>query len=161
MKRFVLLALLFALPLSSHAEKIEDFTLKSNQGKNIRIADLRGKVVMLNFWASWCGPCRTEMPQLERIYQRYSAAGFELLGVNNDTSEELATGWLKGRDLSFPIVYDLDAEVRNRFKKYQGIPLSIFVDCDGNIAEVHRSYKPGDEKKYIKIIKGLMRSCSA
>jgi thiol-disulfide isomerase/thioredoxin len=161
MKALALLILILALPTAVNAEKISDFTLKSNQGKNIRISDLRGKVVMMNFWASWCGPCITEMPQLERIYQRYSAAGFELLGVNNDDSEQKATDWLEGRGISFPIVYDLDDEVRNRFKKYQGIPLSIFVDCDGNIAEVHRSYKPGDEKKYLKIIKGLIRSCSA
>jgi len=161
MKRLLTLSFLLAFSAFTQAEKIEDFTLKSNQDKNIRMSDLRGKVVMMNFWASWCGPCVVEMPHLERIYQRYSAAGFELLGVNNDISEELASEWLDGKGISFPIVYDSDSKVRDRFKKHQGIPLSIFVDCDGNIAEVHRSYKPGDEKKYIKIVKGLIRSCSA
>lgn len=158
---FMGLALLTAAMAGHAGEKIADFTLKSNQGKNIRISDLRGQVVMLNFWASWCGPCRQEMPLLDSIYQRYSPAGFVLLGVNNDISEEKASAFLQERPVSFPIVYDLDSKVRDRFKKHQGIPLSIFVDCDGNIDTVHRGYKPGDEKEYIKQIKKLMRSCSA
>lgn len=162
MKQFFLYAfLLSASTYSFAAEKIQDFTLKSNQDSNIRISDLRGQVVMLNFWASWCGPCRQEMPLLDKMYQRYSAAGFTLLGVNNDLTEEKANEFLTSRPVSFPIIYDTDSKVRDMFKKYQGIPLSIFVDCDGNIANVHRGYKAGDEKEYIKIVKGLMRSCSA
>lgn len=144
MNKYFTLVLLTLLASFSHAEKMRDFTLKSNQGKNIRLADLRGQVVMLNFWASWCGPCRQEMPFLDKIYQRYSPAGFTLLGVNNDITEEKAGEFLKERPVSFPIVYDPDSKVRNIFKKYQGIPLSIFIDCDGNIDSVHRGYKPGD-----------------
>lgn len=162
MKRIFTLALFLCFSTSVFsAEKIQDFTLKSNQGSNIRISDLRGQVVMLNFWASWCGPCRQEMPLLDKMYQRYSAAGFTLLGVNNDLTEEKANAFLSDRPVSFPIVYDFDSKVRDMFKKYQGIPLSIFIDCDGNIDSVHRGYKAGDEKEYIKIVKGLMRSCSA
>ncbi len=162
MKRIILLALLLSTAtLSVAAEKIQDFTLKSNQGTNIRISDLRGQVVMLNFWASWCGPCRQEMPLLDKMFQRYSPAGFTLLGVNNDLNEEKANEFLSSRPVSFPVVYDFDSKVRDMFKKYQGIPLSIFIDCDGNIDTVHRGYKAGDEKEYIKIVKGLMRSCSA
>jgi len=162
MKNLFTIALLFGLSTSAiAAEKIQDFTLKSNQGKNIRISDLRGQVVMLNFWASWCGPCRQEMPLLDKMYQRYSSAGFTLLGVNNDISEAKADEFLKDRPVSFPVVYDIDSKVRDMFKKYQGIPLSIFIDCDGNIDTVHRGYKAGDEKEYIKTVKGLMRSCSA
>ena len=162
MKRiFAIAVLLGTASLGFAGEKIQDFTLKSNQGSNIRISDLRGQVVMLNFWASWCGPCRQEMPLLDKMYQRYSPAGFTLLGVNNDISEAKADEFLSDRPVSFPVVYDIDSEVRDMFKKYQGIPLSIFIDCDGNIDTVHRGYKSGDEKEYIKIVKGLMRSCSA
>lgn len=151
---------LFSIP-SFAGDKMKDFTLKSNKGKNIRLSELRGQVVMLNFWASWCGPCRQEMPLLDKIYQRYKPAGFTLLGVNNDVTEADAAEYLKERPVSFPIVYDLDSKVRDIFKKHQGIPLSIFIDCDGNIDSVHRGYKSGDEKSYIKQIKGLMRKCSA
>lgn len=162
MKKWILT--LAFLGLSSNAfaaEKILDFTLKSNTGENIRVSDLRGQVVMLNFWASWCGPCVQEFPHLEKISQRFSPAGFTLLGVNIDTTEAQAASFLKGRDVSFPIVFDPTLKVRNAYKKYEGMPLSIFVDCDGNITEIHRSYYAGDEKKYMKIIKGLIRKCSA
>ena len=140
-------------------EPAGDFTLKSNQDKNIRLSDLRGQVVMLNFWASWCGPCRQEMPLLNSIHERYSPAGFTLLGINNDVSEEKANEFLRERPVDFPILYDLKGEVRKIYKKYEGIPLSIFIDCDGNIAEVHRGYKSGDEKSYIKNIKSLLKQC--
>jgi len=161
MKKLLLIAVLaiFAVPTFA-GDKVNDFTLKSNQGKNIRLADLRGQVVMLNFWASWCGPCRQEMPLLDKIYQRYSPAGFTLLGVNNDVSIANADQFLKGREVSFPIIYDLDGKVRDSFKQYKGIPLSIFIDCNGEIANVHSGYEPGDENEYIKTIKGLLRKCS-
>ncbi len=164
MKKMFLIFTLLGFSFAANAgEKMQDFTLKSNQGKNIRLSELRGQVVMLNFWASWCGPCVQEMPVLEKIYQRYSATGFVILGVNNDLTEEKAGEFLKERPVSFPIVYDPDLEVRNRFKEYSGMPVSIFVDCDGNINEIHRGYKKarGDDKKYIAKVKELIRACSA
>lgn len=163
MKTILLItALLFGASLQASAgEKIVDFTLKSNTGENIRVSELRGQVVMLNFWASWCAPCVQEFPYLEQLYQRFSPAGFTLLGVNIDNTEEQAASFLKDREASFPIVYDSELKVRNVYKKFDGMPLSIFVDCDGNIAEIHRGYKTGDEKKYKKTIKGLLRKCSA
>lgn len=156
-----LAALVYTLALSTSvlAEPARDFTLKSNQGKNIRLSDLKGQVVMLNFWASWCGPCRQEMPLLDKMYQRYSPAGFTLLGINNDNTEEKANAILKEIAVSFPILYDLDAEVRNMYREHEGIPLSIFIDCDGHIDTVHRGYKSGDEKDYLSHIKGLLKKC--
>ncbi len=129
MKTLFTVIALAMFSLSAHAEKIQDFTLKSNQGSNIRISDLRGQVVMLNFWASWCGPCRQEMPLLDKIYQRYSAAGFTLLGVNNDLTEEKAGEFLAERPVSFPIVYDPDSAVRDMFKntKASHCPSSLIV----------------------------------
>lgn len=162
MKKLLLAFFVFAFTANSAvAEKVTDFTLKSTSGENIRVSDLRGQVVMLNFWASWCGPCVQEFPYLEQIYQRFSPAGFTLLGINIDNTEEQAMSFLKDRDVTFPIVFDPTLKVRNTYKKYEGMPLSIFIDCDGNITEIHRSYYAGDEKKYMKIIKGLIRKCSA
>jgi len=156
----IITSLFFSVSIKAD-EKIIDFTLKSHSGENLRITDYRGQVVMLNFWASWCTPCVQEFPYLEKIHQRYSPAGFTLLGVNIDNTQEKADSFLKKQNFSFPIVYDHDLSLRNKYKKFQGMPLSIFIDCDGNINKIHRSYNTGDEKKYIKIIKSLLKKCSA
>lgn len=165
MQRFLLslltITLAFAINIGSlHAkEPAGDFTLKSSEGKNIRLSDVRGQVVMLNFWASWCGPCRQEMPLLDAIHQRYEPAGFTLLSINNDVSKDKADAFLKERPVTFPILYDPEGEARNIYKKYDGIPLSVFIDCDGNIDSVHRGFKSGDDKAYIKKIKSLLKQC--
>ncbi len=138
--------------------KARDFTLKSNQGENIRLSDLRGQVVMLNFWASWCGPCRQEMPILDKMYQRYASVGFNLLGINVESDPKKADKFLKERPVTFPILYDTTKKVSEQYK-VAAMPTTVLIDCDGNIAHVHKAYKAGDEKKYIKLVKGLIRSC--
>lgn len=158
---FVGLCTLALTPLAmagSGKTAASDFTLKSNQGKNIRLSELRGQVVMLNFWASWCGPCRQEMPLLDKIYQRYTSAGFTLLGVNVEADPKEADQLLKKTPVSFPILYDTSSTVSESYH-VDAMPSSVLIDCDGNVAYLHRGYKPGDEKTYIKHIKGLLRSC--
>lgn len=152
---------LFANAKSKHVELSEpskDFILKSNKGKNIRLSDLRGQVVLINFWASWCAPCRQEMPLLDKIYQRYNSAGFELLGVNTDEDQAEADRVLGKTPVSFPILYDGDNKVSKLYKN-DAMPMSVLVDCDGNMTYLHRGYVPGDEKIYKKRIKQLLASC--
>ncbi len=166
MKIIFLFALLSILSPSVFAKKkhvelsapSKDFTLKSNKGKNIRLADLRGQVVMLNFWASWCGPCRQEMPLLDKLSQRYGRAGFTLLGINTEESKEDADDMLKEIPVSFPILYDSTKKVSDMYK-VDAMPTTILVDCDGNMNYLHRGYVPGDEKIYKKRIKKLLASC--
>ncbi len=136
----------------------KDFTLKSNQGKNIRLKDLRGQVVMLNFWASWCGPCRQEMPLLDKLYQRYNPAGFVLLGVNVEADPKEADHLLKEIPVSFPILYDTTSKVSEQYK-VSAMPSSVIIDCDGNMNYLHKGYKPGDEKTYQSKVKELLRQC--
>ncbi len=80
-----------------------NFTLTDREGNTVSLEELRGQVVMINFWASWCGPCREEMPLLEQIHQRYQPLGFTLLGVNVEENSSDAVSWLKDRPVSFPI----------------------------------------------------------
>lgn len=154
----VILSVLLAATV--HASELEgpapDFTLKSNQGKNIRLQELRGHVVMLNFWASWCGPCRQEMPLLDELYQRYKPAGFVLLGVNADADIEEANKLLEEIPVSFPVVYDTSGKVSEAFK-VDAMPTTIFIDRDGQMRFLHRGYKAGDEAEYKKLIKQLIR----
>lgn len=135
-----------------------DFTLKSNTGKNIRLAELRGQVVMINFWASWCGPCRQEMPLLDALYKRYSPAGFTLLGVNVEPNPEDANKLLNEIPVTFPILYDTTSKVSKTYG-VDAMPSTVLVDCDGNARYLHKGYKPGDEKHYKKLIKKLLKAC--
>ena len=81
-----------------------DFVLDSSTGKPIKLSGLKGQVVMINFWATWCGPCRQEMPLLDSIYKQYKDKGFTLLGVNVEPDPKLANDWLKTRPVSFPVL---------------------------------------------------------
>ncbi len=135
-----------------------DFTLPSNLGKNIRLNDLRGQVVMLNFWASWCGPCRQEMPLLDALYARYNPAGFTLLGINVEPDPKSAEKLLKDIPVSFPILYDTTSKVSKAYG-VDAMPTTVLVDCDGQARYIHRGYKSGDEKQYKKLVKQLLKEC--
>jgi thiol-disulfide isomerase/thioredoxin len=157
------LFLSFALLLSglSHATEplsgpAPDFTLKSRDGKNVRLSDLRGQVVMLNFWASWCGPCRQEMPLLDELSKRYGRAGFTLLGVNVEQDTAAGEKYLQDTPVSFPILWDPTSKVSQLYN-IDAMPSTVMIDRDGNMRYLHRGYKPGYEKDYKKQIKELIR----
>lgn len=133
-----------------------DFTLKSRSGENLRLKEFQGQVVMLNFWASWCGPCRQEMPLLDELYKRYSRAGFTILGVNVDSSPAEANRYLKKIDVSFPVLYDTKSQVSKLFD-VSAMPSTVMIDRSGNMRYLHKSYVPGDEAKYRQYIRELIR----
>jgi peroxiredoxin len=132
-----------------------DFTLKSASGENIRLSELRGQVVMINFWASWCGPCRQEMPLLDELHARYSPMGFTMLGVNVEEDASKARALLDDLPVDFPILFDSNNEV-SRVYDVVAMPSTVLVDRDGNIRYVHRGYKPGDESKYQDMIRAVI-----
>lgn len=132
-----------------------DFTLKSNSGKNVKLSELRGEVVMINFWASWCGPCRQEMPLLDSLYKQYKDYGFTLLGVNVDEQQAAADKLLKQIPVSFPVLYDASSSVVELYD-VDAMPSTILVDRDGNMRYLHRGYKPGYEEHYDAQVKALV-----
>src|SRR5579884_3954297 len=124
------------------------FTLGARGGTNLSLAQYKGQVVMLNFWASWCGPCRQEMPLLENIYKKYNKLGFTLIGVNVEPDSKAADDWLKQTPVSFPVIYDKDSQV-SKLYDVSGMPSTVIIDRKGNIRMLHRGYKPGDENEYL------------
>ena len=149
-----------ALPLSAHAvglkEEAPDFTLKSLEGSNLRLEEYRGQVVLINFWASWCGPCRQEMPLLDRLHHRYEDAGFAVLGVNVEGEVEPAQEIVDKTNVTFPILIDDGQKVSDMYD-LQAMPTTVVVDRDGVVRYIHPGYKPGDEAKYVEVVKKLIR----
>ncbi|MDF1782336.1 MAG: TlpA disulfide reductase family protein [Alcanivoracaceae bacterium] len=133
----------------------KDFTLKSTDGSNVKLSELRGEVVMINFWASWCGPCRQELPLLDAIYKEYKDYGFTLLGVNVDEKKEAADKLLTQIPVTFPVLYDPTSSVTELYD-VDAMPSTILVDRDGNMRYLHRGYKPGYEKHYDEQVKALV-----
>jgi peroxiredoxin len=132
------------------------FTLASSSGGQVSLAQYKGQVVMINFWASWCGPCRQEMPLLEGIYKKYRQMGFTLLGVNVEPDSQAASEWLKQTPVSFPILYDKDSKV-SKLYDVAGMPSTVLIDRSGKLRMLHRGYKSGDENEYLDSIRALIR----
>ncbi|MGI9286215.1 MAG: TlpA disulfide reductase family protein [Pseudomonadales bacterium] len=158
--RILLVAALSLPHVSSAKQQLQqapNFTLPSISGANLRLSEYRGEVVLVNFWASWCGPCRQEMPLLNKMYQRYKKAGFTLLGVNVDLEKDRAKAQniAEQLKLSFPVLFDSKQQIVDTYK-VASMPSSVLVDRDGNIRYVHLGYKPGDEKLYSKKVKELL-----
>ena len=153
-----LFALVAGLPASATAPAADapDFKLPARDGGQVQLSELRGQVVMINFWASWCGPCRQEMPLLEQIQAKYEPLGFTLLGVNVEPDSAEAEKWLRNVSVSFPILFDRANAVSASFG-VEAMPSSVLIDREGHVRHVHRGYKPGDEAVYADLIRGLVK----
>jgi peroxiredoxin len=157
-----LVAILFALGTSAAMSAIApsalapDFTLHTLGGTNLRLQEQRGRVVMVNFWATWCTPCRQEMPQLNKLYEKYRASGFVLLGVNVDDDTRRAADVATKLGLKFPVLLDTDKAV-SRIYDLSTMPSTVLIDRDGRVRYVHRGYLVGDEAMYDKQIRDLLK----
>ena len=124
------------LPLLKEPVSIRDFSLpRASQEENAEpfsLSGLKGKVVFLNFWASWCGPCREEMPSMEALYNQYRDKGLEIIAVNIQESNEQVLAFMKTNGLSFPAALDSDGKVSATYG-IQAIPASFIIDREGKI----------------------------
>lgn len=132
------------------------FALPSRGGDTVTLDKLKGQVVMINFWASWCGPCRTEMPLLDQMYKRYSSLGFTLLGVNVESDTKDAEKLLQQMPVSFPVLFDKENKV-SKLYEVNAMPSTVFIDRKGNVRYLHRGYKNGDEGEYLNQIRALLK----
>ena len=148
--------LLPGLKASAVSGAAPDFTLQSREGSSVSLVDFRGQVVMINFWATWCGPCREEMPHLEALHRRYSGLGFTLLGVNVEENSADAVAWLEEMPVSFPILFDPENQVTELYDVV-AMPSTVLVDRQGNVRFLHHGYQPGYENDYQSQIRALIR----
>lgn len=152
---FVTVSLLFAKPVVADSTA-PDFTLAALGGMNLRLAEQRGDIIVLNFWASWCGPCLQEMPALDALATKYAPLGVQVWGVNVESDNRSAQAYLQRVKVNFPILFDEQNEVSKAYQ-VKAMPTTVIIDKDGQIRAVHLGYKPGYENKYENNIKDLLR----
>lgn len=119
-----------------------EFELPTLQGGKIKLSDYRGKVLFINFWATWCATCKVEMPSMEKLYQRFREYDFEMLTISVDKDLSLISPFIKEYNLSFPVLLDPDSKVAKRDYKTTGVPETFVVDKNGII--VHKAIGPRD-----------------
>jgi cytochrome c biogenesis protein CcmG, thiol:disulfide interchange protein DsbE len=116
-----------------------DFKLATIDGTSVSLSQFRGRPVLVNFWATWCIPCREEMPELVRSYEAHKAEGFVILGSNLTYTDSLpdVQAFIKEFKMTFPVLLDKDGAVAESLYQIPGVPTSVFVRRDGTIAHVH------------------------
>ena len=124
-------------------------------GEMVDWASLEGAVVLVDFWASWCGPCKEEMPVLEALTQKYAAQGLVIVGVNIDSSRKKMNQFLERTPVSFRIVHDRKLVVANRYEP-ETMPTSYFIGRDGKVRYVHEGFEKGDSANIEARIKALL-----
>ena len=138
----------------SRGSRAPDIGLRDTRGRMVRLADLRDKVVLVDFWASWCAPCREEMPVLERLHQRYKDHGLVIIGVNIDQDEPNMNGFLRRTPVSFRIVHDGDREVAGRYDPPR-MPSSYIIK-NGVVRHVHEGFRARDAQVFEREIRELL-----
>jgi peroxiredoxin len=133
-----------------------DFVVPTPDGKSLKLADYRGQVVFLNFWATWCPPCREEMPAMERLYQRYKDRGFAVLAVSVDSDLVLVPPFVKQNKLTFPIGHDPKMATAERYG-VRALPSSFLIDRRGNLGALAIGPRAWDTKPAYVVIESLLK----
>lgn len=138
------------------ASDAPDFVLKSVEGENIRLSEYRGQVVMLSFWASWCGDCRSQLRALDDVQARYHDSGFELLAVSLDTERRQAADAAAALEFAAPVLHDAGGEV-GRLYEVDSVPYAVLVDREGRVRHVVEGFGRASAEVYLEQVRGLLR----
>ena len=141
---------------SARAERAPDFSLPGVTA-NIALADLKGKVVLVDFWASWCAPCRKSFPWLNDMQKKYGTKGLVIVGVNVDTERSLADNFLRKLPAEFRVAFDTDGKVASAYQLV-GMPSSFLIDTNGDIKYRHVGFRSEDQAPYEAKIRELVES---
>jgi peroxiredoxin len=141
----------------SRQKLAEDFTLATHGGGKVGLKEQRGKVVMINFWATWCPPCLEEMPAMERLYRQHKEAGFTLIAVSVDADPKKVAPFVTEHKLTFPIGLDPRMEMANSYG-VRALPSSFIVGRDGNLAALAIGPRTWDNDAAHSLVEGLGRA---
>ena len=156
---FIGILCLTAFPVcaTQKGETAPDFTLRDLDGRNIRLSDYRGKLVLVNFWATWCVPCKLEMPSLEKLYQRFKSNSFEMFPISNDMfGEKVVRPYVAIKNFSFPVLVDPLLKVSNRYGVVT-LPTTYLIDPEGNVIGVREGADDWAKPSTFRFFEELLR----
>lgn len=145
-------------PAQEAGPKASNFTLRTLSGERVRLSDYEGKVVLLSFWATWCAPCKQELPILQSLLERHEKDGLAVLAVNIDDPKTVAEvrRFVADRKLTMPIPLDGDSKVLGRFNPRHSLPFLQVIDHEGRRAFQHTGFTSGTEKVLEEQVRGLL-----
>ncbi len=156
-------ALLLVASAARAGDKATDFTLRDLNGQSVTLSELQGKVVLMSFWATWCGPCKEEMPHLQKLYDAKKDQGFEVLSISTDDARSASQvkPYIKKHGYTFRVLLDRDSSVIGTYNPAKTLPYTVVVDRKGEIAKVAQGYNPGDEVALEKLVDELLAGSTA
>ena len=159
-RSFAAAGLLLLSSIAYAADAASDFTLRSIEGDQVTLSQYKGSVVVVSFWATWCGPCKEEMPHLEAMYKAKKDEGLQVLSISTDDARSASKvkPYIKKNGYTFPVLLDKDSSVIGTYNPAKTLPYTVVVDRQGNVAKVHTGYNPGDEKELAKLVDELLGS---
>jgi cytochrome c biogenesis protein CcmG/thiol:disulfide interchange protein DsbE len=160
LRALALVAALFASPMLAVALDVgdapPDVAMTTLAGKPISLASLRGKVALIDFWASWCAPCKEEMPFLESLHKKHGSSGLVIVGVSVDSDRGKADRFIRDLKVTFPIVHDEKHAVADQYEPPR-MPTSFILDREGKVRFVHAGYHKDDAAKIAREVAQLLK----
>ena len=149
-------ALVAVSTTAASADQAPDFTLAGQKG-SVSLKDYRGKVVYVDFWASWCTPCRKSFPWMNDMQKRYKSKGLQVIGINLDQERDLAEKFLSANPAQFVVAFDPDGKSAEAYN-VKGMPSSYIIDRQGNIVKTHIGFRESEVKEMeLELAKALSR----
>lgn len=161
LRALMVIGFLSAFSATSMAEDSEmafEFNLRDLNGDAVTMEGLRGNVVVLSFWATWCAPCKEEMPHLQKMYEAKKDDGLVVLSISIDDARAASRvkPFIKKMGYTFPVVLDRDSSVIGYYNPSKGVPYTVIVDREGRVAYRASGYNPGDEVKLADKVDALL-----
>jgi peroxiredoxin len=145
------------------ADPASDFTLRDVDGQSVSLSTLRGNVVVMSFWATWCGPCKEEMPHLQKMYGELKEKGLTVLSISIDDARSASRvkPFIKTNGYTFPVLLDRDSTVIGSYNPSKTLPYTVVVDQKGEVVKRHSGFNPGDEVELRHFVDGLLAGAAS
>ena len=158
--RFSIFCALLYAGFAHAGETAPEFSLRDINGQEVSLSDYKGKVVLVNFWATWCGPCKLEMPHLDKMDRELEEKGFEVISISTDDARASSKvkPLVKRGGYGFTVLLDKDTTVVSQYNPAKTLPYNVLIDRAGNIHKVYQGYNPGDEVELRKEVEALVAS---